>query len=480
MAVEGLTKTLCDFSVQTRFKDLPDDVVHTSKRLILDVIGNAVGGWSTNAGKYALKTMLDLGGAEQATMIVNGRRTSVPTAVFANVTLATALESDDTLLFLGHHAQSAVLPALAVAEAHGRSGEDLLTAVALGYELGARVSKAARHIVVQEDGSLRRATTGGGMNWVVFPAVLGAAKALELNLDQTRSAVGVAGFTATIPTGSRWNRPPWNHLKYNPYAFMAQSATTAALLASNGFTGDADVFDGEVTDGKANWWYMSGTSGSVPTDLVADLGEVWLTPRASYKPWPSCRFTHGAIGLFEKIMNTESLTPDDIEQIDYWSNSSVAVYHMDSPVVGGEADCEFSIPHVIAMACLRVPPGPQWVAQRYWDDPVVESIKAKVRTHVSPEADQVLTDQLIAGLRIRDPHRVDVRTRDGRVFSESADYVMGDPHSPETIMDDDALVGKFRNFTEQGLATDTIERCIETVMALEELPDVRLLTDFLH
>jgi 2-methylcitrate dehydratase PrpD len=268
-------------------------------------------------------------------------------------------------------------------------------------------------------------------------------------------------------------------MKYNPYAFMAQSGTMAALLAANGFTGDPDIFDGEACDGKADWWHMAGTSGAVPNDLVADLGEVWLTPRASFKPWPSCRFTHGAIGLFEKIVAEEGLAVDDIEQVDYWSNSSVFAYHMDSPVVGGEFDCEFSVPHVIAMSALRIPPGPQWVAPRYWNQTAVEAIKAKVRTHLLPEADRVFTEQLIAGLRTRDPHRLDITTRDGRTFSRSAEYTVGDPHTPETTMDDEALITKFRTFTGQGLSTTAIDQCIERVFALDELPDVRLLTDVL-
>jgi 2-methylcitrate dehydratase PrpD len=478
MTGRGFTETLCEFSAGTQLKDLPDEVVHTIKRLVLDVIGNAVGGWSTDATKYVLRTLMDFGGAEQATVLVTGRRTSVPHAVFANVTMATALEADDTLLF-AHHAQASVLPALAVAESRARSGADLLTSIALGYELGFRVAKASRHLIIEPDGTMRRATTGGGLNWVVFPAALGVAKILELDSAQTASALGAAGFTSTVPTGGRWNRPSWNHMKYNPYSFMAQSGTMAALMAANGFTGDPDIFDGDVADGKANWWQMAGTLGSVPEDLTAELGDNWYTTRVSFKPWPSCRFTHGAIGLFEQIVAAEKLRVEEIESIDYWSNSSVFVFHMDSPIVRGEFDCEFSVPHVIAMAALGVPPGPQWVAPRYWDDPAVESIKAKVHCHVLPKADAVFTEQLIAGIRPRDPHRLDITMRDGRRFSREADYTIGDPHTLETTMSDEALVRKFRTFTEQALSTRTIDRCIDRVFMLDELPDVRLLTEAL-
>src|SRR5438445_13871746 len=127
----GTTAQLAEFAVQTKFESVPPDVIALTKRLVLDVVGNAVGGWSTSAAKYAVKTVRGLGGAEQASLIANGHRTSLPQAVFGNVILAGALEADDTPMQLGHHAHCAVLPALAAAEYAHASGADLLAAVAV-------------------------------------------------------------------------------------------------------------------------------------------------------------------------------------------------------------------------------------------------------------------------------------------------------------------------------------------------------------
>jgi 2-methylcitrate dehydratase PrpD len=475
----GITSTLADWAARTRFEDVPGDVIHMAKRLVLDVLANAIGGSSTTATALATKTLRALGGAEQSTVLVHGFRVPAPSAAFANVLMASALEADDTPLQLGHHAHTAVLPALAVAEqqAGQLTGPDYLLAVALAYEFGIRVALAARHARVEPDGRVTRSTSGNGVNFVVFPAVVGAAKVLGQDAATMRSALGIAGVTATIPTGGRWRRPPFSHMKYNPYGFMAQSATLAALLAGQGFTGDPAIFD---ADGEADWWRMSGALESHPEDSVKDLGGTWWMRETSLKPWPSCRYTHGPINLFGTICREAALKPDDLEQVDVWSHSGVTRFHMESPLVETEEDCAFSIPYVLALTALDVPPGPRWLSPEYRrGNALVETIKAKVSTRVDPQMDKCFADELRHGPRRKSPHSVRVRTKDGRTFERTADLVPGDPQSAETYLDDQALIAKFRRFTGQTLPPAAIDACVETVMSLDEAPDIKNLVSHL-
>jgi 2-methylcitrate dehydratase PrpD len=314
---------------------------------------------------------------------------------------------------------------------------------------------------------------------VVFPAVIGAGKIFGLDAPQMAGAMGIAGFAATVPTGGRWNRPNWNHLKYNPYAFMAESGTLAAVLTKNGFTGDPDVFDGDVSELKANWWQMAGCIAAHPEDAVRGLGERWLMRDMSFKPYPSCRFTHGPLGLFEQIVAEHKLGADDIEQVDIYANQMMFAYKMDRPDIGGESDCQFSMPHLIAMSVLGVTAGPKWVAPEYWDHPAVNALKAKVRCLPYEAADQAMVQQLIAGRWEKNPARVRVKAR-GQVFEAKADYSPGDPFDPAMAMDDERLQKKFRNFTQQGLAASNIDRSIETVMTLDSFTSLASLANCLH
>lgn len=473
------TKTLAEFAVGTPFDALPKAVLEKGKRLILDTLGNAVAGYSTSAGKLALKTKQALGGTPVSTVLVTGQKLSPTSAAFCNATLASALEADDTCLQLGHHGQCSFMPALAVAEANAASGRDFLASAVLAYELGARIASAARHVVQDESGQLKFNPSGGGVNWVVFPAVIGSGRILKLDETQMASAMGIAGFAATVPTGARWHLPPRNHMKYNPYAFMAESGTLAALLSQNGFTGDPNIFDGEAAEVKANWWQMAGCIGVEPQSAVGNLGDRWVTLDASFKPYPSCRFTHGPLGLFEQLVAENRITAAEIEHVDIYSTQMMFAYHMDSPVVGGESDCQFSMPHLIAMSALGIPAGPKWVAPEHWTSPTVDALKSKVTCHMYETADQAVVSQLLSGRWEKSPSAVRIRAR-GQTFEMKGDYAPGDPFLSETTMTDAALFAKFRQSTEQGLAHGQIERCIETVMNLEALPDIRSLIQLFH
>ena len=90
---------------------------------------------------------------------------------------------------------------------------------------------------------------------------------------------------------------------------------------------------------------------------------------ASIKPYPSCRFTHGPLALFERIVAEQKLGVDEIESVDIYAIRQMFGFKMDNPEIGGAPDCEFSMPHCIAMAALGIPPGPRWVAPEYWNDP---------------------------------------------------------------------------------------------------------------
>lgn len=463
------TEALARFAASTRYQDIPADVIQLAKRLILDTFGNAAAGFATTGAKLALRTAAEWGGTPESTVLVTGLRTSAPLAAFSNVSLASALEADDTLLNIGHHAHVSLFPALAIAERVGASGADLLKSFVLAYELGGRIASAGHSVIRKPDGKLKFSETGVGVNWVTFPAVIGAGVQLGFDTNTMASALGLAGVSSSIPTGRRWNRPGWCHMKYNAYAFMAQGGVQAALLAHNGFTGDPDIFDGEANQVKANWWQMSGSVAYSPEAATGGLGERWLMRGAAFKPYPSCRFTHGALAGFRKIMDEGGLTPGEIEAVDIYTGRTMFVFKMDRPEVMGEEDAQFSMPHLIAMVALGVRRGPEWVAERYWDDPAVESIKAKVTCHADDDANGVLVEQLVANNFEKFPYRIKVKAR-GRLFEASGDYAPGDPFASETMFGDKEVIGKVRDFAEPILGASKLDDLIEAIMNLERAP----------
>jgi 2-methylcitrate dehydratase PrpD len=102
-AAQGVTKTLVEFAVDTRFDDIPSDVVHETKRLILDTIGCAIGSKQTELGRIAVEAAGTIGGGGGEAIIWGTKaRSSCVAAAFANAELANAMDADETLINFTH------------------------------------------------------------------------------------------------------------------------------------------------------------------------------------------------------------------------------------------------------------------------------------------------------------------------------------------------------------------------------------------
>ena len=152
--------SLAGFVAATRFDDLPADVVHESKRILVDSLGCAVAGIDDKKGRIAVEFAGMLGGVDEtATIFGSARRSSVFGAAFANGELINALDFD-AVLPPGHVSPYVLPGALAVAEAGGVAGAQLLLAVALSHELSNRVGKGMDYIRDTIDGRIMPAILG--------------------------------------------------------------------------------------------------------------------------------------------------------------------------------------------------------------------------------------------------------------------------------------------------------------------------------
>ena len=163
---EGTTQTLAEFAASVTFDDLPRQVVHQTKRLIFDSIGCALGGYSSEKGRIARSFVKSLGGTPEATIIGSGERTSTTNAAFVNANMGNAIDSDDTIL-MSHPAVPTIMAAMPVAEKKGASGEDFITAVAVGYDIAVRVGGASESWLKIEGGKMKTLPVHG-YSWHVF------------------------------------------------------------------------------------------------------------------------------------------------------------------------------------------------------------------------------------------------------------------------------------------------------------------------
>lgn len=471
MEVEvNATRLLAEFAAETDYEDLPEDVIKAGKRVILDTVGCAIGGYFTEAGKAIINVERSLGGRPESTIVVTGDRTSCANAAFVNAELANALDADETLMNKSHHANCAVAAALAVGESVGAGGQEVLTAALLGYEVAGRIGLALRTIHVGKDGQLELLPQSG-MGWAIFGAAVAAAKLLGQDADEMANTIGIAAYGATIPMLGRWGkmRAPRPMTKYAFYASLAHSGVVAALLTPRGFLGDTTVLDGDY-----GFWKLSGASSCDWEFMTGELGQRWLITRTSFKQYPACRFISGPLDLFRDITREHRLAPQDIAKVNVKVFSVAIKQGLNESVTPvNDVDAQFSIPFSIAAASLGDAPSPYWQTPDKWRDPRVIEFSKKVSVDIEPTAHDIINEQLVQKGYFKEfPATVEILTTDGRTYTASSKYPKGDPWEPEAILSDEELKDKFRRYSSGLLSSRQVEEAIEMLYELEDVIEV--------
>lgn len=476
----NLTLTLAQFAIGTQFTDLPAPVVREAKRLLLDTIGCAIGAVNTQSGTISLAYADRLGGHPRATVIGLPQRSSVTTAAYSNARLANILDADDTFPTSTHFGNATVFSALALVEDQGKSGADLLTAIAVGFDVGARVGSWMGPPMQIVDGEVIGWNELGGpaatMTWAAAGASVSAA---GLTLEQANHAFGIAGANSPQPTLRKWAESPQQPMyKYADAGWCAEVGASAAMLAGLGSTGFLNVLDGE----NAFWrWY--GSPSKDDNALVGKLGEDWQILNTTYKPWPCCRWIHHPLTAFDGIRKQHALRPDEIERIVVRANpfALTGIFRDQHP--GDMLSAEFSHAHAMAVLAHDVPAGPRWYEDEAMHDPAIMAFRERVV--VEPEPSSANIGKWITGGQWRGvPGGVDVHAR-GQVFSSTADMSLGDPWSDATLFSDKDILDKFhvmvgldgRNNGDTGPLRAAADRMVAAIETLEDHSDVSALTD---
>jgi 2-methylcitrate dehydratase PrpD len=281
-----ITERLAEFTTKTQFDDLPTDIVHETKRLLLDTVGIALSGHLQDKGRIAGELAKRLGGPPEATVIGTNQRVSCANAAFANGESANALDCD---AFCSSHAPPAVIAAsLALAESTQASGKDLILAVALGSEIAERVMSALRGGWSIIESGPKKGTIQWGDIWpgqanIALGAAAGACKIINVNQEIMANAIGLAGYLCPPNTARKFfDTVGAKMCKYGISGWQAQSGVTAALLAQIGFTGDTDIFEGEY-----GFWKYTGANEWRAERVVEDIGGEWKWKQhLNYKQYP--------------------------------------------------------------------------------------------------------------------------------------------------------------------------------------------------
>jgi 2-methylcitrate dehydratase PrpD len=266
-------EVLASYIARASRRKLPAVVEEKTKHHVLDTLAAMVSGARLLPGKKAISYAKTRGGTKEACVVGAGFLTTAENAALANGMLAHADETDDSHAPSLTHPGCGIVPgALAMAEREGQSGMALLRAVALGYDVGCRLTMSLNAYEFREDG---HSTHSFGP---MFGAGVAAGSLLNLKEKQVRHLLS---YTAQQASGiSCWMRDEEHIEKAFDFGGMpARNGVAAAAMVGHGFTGVDDAFSGERS------FFVAYGREPKPEKLVAGLGEVYEIMNTNIKRW---------------------------------------------------------------------------------------------------------------------------------------------------------------------------------------------------
>ena len=430
-------QALARFAATLRFEDIPAPVLRRAEDLFLDWLASALAGKGARPVETIARFMEQMGPADGPSEILIHRRGSSPlVAAAVNAAASHFAEQDDVHNGSVFHPAAVVFPpALAVAQALGASGRELLLAAVVGYEVGIRVGEFLGR------SHYRVFHTTGTAGSVAAAAAVG--RLLGLTPGQMQHAFGSAGTQAA---------GLWEFLrdaadsKQLHCAHAAATGLTSAYLAGDGFTGARRIFDG------AQGMAAGMSTDADPTRLADGLGTRWTLAETSFKFHASCRHTHPAADALQQLMRDNHLVADSVKRV------TAQVHQGAIDVLGPVTDpqtvhqAKFSMGTVLGLIATTGRAGLAEFDAGY-RAPDVVALRDKVHMVLDAEVDGAYPARWIG--------KVEVETTDGRTLAARVDEPKGDPGNTlsRAELEDKALrLAQYRGGASESEMRGVIER----------------------
>lgn len=413
-------------------------------RTVFDLLAAAIAGRSTAGGAAALRAASSAWGPGPAVCWLSDLRLSVPGAAFVNAAFSSMLDLDDGHRAASGHPGAAVIPGvIATAEANGADAERVLTAIAIGYEIGIRIA-AARDV-----GKLH--TFDSGL-WCGQAAAAAAGWLRELEPASLANAIAIAGTTAPGQTATAYTKLMGNHVKEG-IPFATASGLVAVELAAAGFTGPVDFLDDE---GHYDLSVMN-----------SDLGTRWQIETVYFKPYGCCRWAHAAIDALLELIKGGVITVREIKEVHVETFAQALSLNNDLAPPTLES-AQYSVPFCVAVAAIHGAAALLPLEEALLGDREVLAFAPRVTLAVAPEFDSMFPQGV--------PARVVVDTVRG-VHQHTVLTPRGEPTNPMSDVD---FVAKFSTIASKRLLPATTADLFDALAAFESGEIASLLANLSH
>ncbi|MBI2986141.1 MAG: MmgE/PrpD family protein [Deltaproteobacteria bacterium] len=455
--MNSTTERLVDLARGIHFEGLSDEVVREAGRRLLDALGCMIAGADGLTTQQVRKTVLGLGGSPESTILGTKGFTSCEKAALVNGTALRFLDFMD-----GHpgpypcHPCFNIPPILAVAERVRASGKDLITAIVTGYEVMPRFQE---HAGLPDLG----ARGWAGSTNLSFSIPLACAHLLNLTRDETINALGMSVLQGCVLDASSHGQMPASKSLLD--GMVGMHAVVSALLAQGGVTAPKEVIEGQAG-------YASAVAGS------CDL-EGLLTPIGKYKILESytklyntgkCGQTAVAAAL--QLAQQHHLSWRDMSLIEIGlakRDADSQSRNLSSARPESRDTANHSVRYCVAAALVEGELGYEQFEPEKLHSPEILALVDRTKVYWEKSHDTYWP--------AANPSTIRIRTASGQEYAKAVIVAPGHPSEP---FSDEVLEHKFRHLAGRHLTSEQIAEVIDITRRLDQLTDVRALTDILR
>lgn len=445
---------LAQYVINLRFQDLPQDVIHQTKRIMLDTLGCAIGGYASEASQTIQELIKELGHLEETTVFGSGLKTSCLNAALVNGVMVRYLDYNDTAFIIqgetyrtGYHPSEIIPGILALGERQHLSGREVIAAIVAGYDLSLCFLEAVRG-----PGMEKKGWNGDTRGAYIMPLMAG--KLLGLNENQIENAVGIAGSCHAVLGILDTPAEEYTMTKNIRFPTMSYAGIMAAMLAKKGFTGPTTIIEGN--DGFVQV-IMNGEYDL--TKLIPTKGKFAIR-ETCIKSIAADFSSHGHLTATLKLVKENDIKPEDVAEVKIITSKRCAE-HTGDPVKKypkNKETADHSSYYLTAIAIIDRQIGPEQFTPEKFQNPKVRELIDKVILKGDPDLDKARP----AGIS-------EIVSKQGKKYQCRVDYPRGHARNPMT---DEEIIGKFKSMASKYMSDKQTNQIIDTVFALDKLEDV--------
>jgi 2-methylcitrate dehydratase PrpD len=449
-----ITDALYQNVTGTTFYDIDEATILNAKNRIIDVLGCVAAGAYAECNPELVNLIKEWGGKPEATILIHGNKTVAHNAAFANSVMARSFDFEslgplvDGRSYPAHISGTTVITAVTMAEAHGISGRELITALIAGDNLTSRI------IAAESTGGLPPGWDSVGTT-NTFGAAAIAGRVMGLTSKQIKNAIGLAFNQMSGSMQNIWDGVPAFKLLQG---LSARNGIISAQLAKAGWAGPDDPLFGKL--GYFN--LFAGGCGN-PEILIKDLGKKYYTD-AHFKVYPCCAVSHAAVDCAMFLANNYELDYRKIKEAVLYVSRSGLNSFLSQPLDANDfphAGSAFNYKYHVATVLMNKSIKPEHFERACVHSPDVKSFMEKIRLEQLPGVEREL---LCARIR--------VTMETGEQYEKLIESPKGDPLG--NPLSKDEILNKFISNLEFSKKIDTSKskKLISLLDKLEELENI--------